>query len=276
VARRCVGAATHFPNARPDRYRGRHVQLASLGSLRPDRPLAPRHARLSLRLRLRLDADSCGHGPAVRRGQQRGRAGPRCALRLPRLAAARSGRRPHVCDDDVRAGRALRDRRRRGGVCVVANLDDDNGDGLIDARDFPEIVFMTYCNSTSTNAMAPCAPCTAAAPAREAMPSPCSAPITGGQATLPDDATPCADGHQPHRLDRRRRSRRPRPQRRPPRDHRRAREVTRRRHLRSHRRRADPRHRSDRRTCPARVANPAVAVANLDGKAWPRSSSGPM
>lgn len=30
---------------------------------------------------------------------------------------------------------------------VVANLDDDNGDGLIDARDFPEIIFMTFCNS---------------------------------------------------------------------------------------------------------------------------------
>ncbi len=30
---------------------------------------------------------------------------------------------------------------------VVANLDDDNGDGLIDERDFPEIVFMTFCNS---------------------------------------------------------------------------------------------------------------------------------
>ncbi len=30
---------------------------------------------------------------------------------------------------------------------VVANLDDDNGDGLIDERDFPEIIFMTFCNS---------------------------------------------------------------------------------------------------------------------------------
>lgn len=30
---------------------------------------------------------------------------------------------------------------------VVANLDDDNGDGLVDERDFPEIVFMTFCNS---------------------------------------------------------------------------------------------------------------------------------
>lgn len=28
---------------------------------------------------------------------------------------------------------------------VVANLDDDNGDGLINELDFPEIVFMTYC-----------------------------------------------------------------------------------------------------------------------------------
>lgn len=32
------------------------------------------------------------------------------------------------------------------GTPVVANLDDDNGDGLINERDFPEIVFMTYCN----------------------------------------------------------------------------------------------------------------------------------
>ncbi|MFO0618859.1 MAG: hypothetical protein U0414_40095 [Polyangiaceae bacterium] len=30
---------------------------------------------------------------------------------------------------------------------IVANLDDDNGDGLIDERDFAEIVFMTYCGS---------------------------------------------------------------------------------------------------------------------------------
>jgi hypothetical protein len=30
---------------------------------------------------------------------------------------------------------------------VVANLDDDNGDGKIDELDFPEIVFMTYCGT---------------------------------------------------------------------------------------------------------------------------------
>ncbi|MFT3764668.1 MAG: CARDB domain-containing protein [Minicystis sp.] len=30
---------------------------------------------------------------------------------------------------------------------VVANLDDDNGDGLINELDFPEIIFMTYCNT---------------------------------------------------------------------------------------------------------------------------------
>ncbi len=29
---------------------------------------------------------------------------------------------------------------------VVINLDDDNGDGLIDERDFPEILFTTFCN----------------------------------------------------------------------------------------------------------------------------------
>jgi hypothetical protein len=35
---------------------------------------------------------------------------------------------------------------------IVANLDDDNGDGKIDERDFPEIVFMTYCGTDiSTN-----------------------------------------------------------------------------------------------------------------------------
>ncbi len=33
---------------------------------------------------------------------------------------------------------------------VVANLDDDNGDGLINERDFPEIVFLTFCNSEFT------------------------------------------------------------------------------------------------------------------------------
>lgn len=31
---------------------------------------------------------------------------------------------------------------------VVANLDDDNGDGIIDERDFPEILFMTFCGSS--------------------------------------------------------------------------------------------------------------------------------
>ncbi|MCB9596441.1 MAG: hypothetical protein H6719_27205 [Sandaracinaceae bacterium] len=34
---------------------------------------------------------------------------------------------------------------------LVANLDDDNGDGLIDERDFPEIIFMTFCGSDYTN-----------------------------------------------------------------------------------------------------------------------------
>ncbi len=29
---------------------------------------------------------------------------------------------------------------------IVANLDDDNGDGLIDERDFPEIIFTSFCN----------------------------------------------------------------------------------------------------------------------------------
>ena len=33
---------------------------------------------------------------------------------------------------------------------LVANLDDDNGDGLIDERDIPEIVFMTFCDSAYT------------------------------------------------------------------------------------------------------------------------------
>jgi hypothetical protein len=34
---------------------------------------------------------------------------------------------------------------------VVVNLDDDNGDGRIDELDFPEIIFMTYCNSDIAN-----------------------------------------------------------------------------------------------------------------------------
>lgn len=33
---------------------------------------------------------------------------------------------------------------------IVANLDDDNGDGLIDERDFPEIIFTSFCNSDFT------------------------------------------------------------------------------------------------------------------------------
>lgn len=33
---------------------------------------------------------------------------------------------------------------------IVANLDDDNGDGLINELDFPEVVFMTYCNQEIT------------------------------------------------------------------------------------------------------------------------------
>ncbi|MEO1332861.1 MAG: FG-GAP-like repeat-containing protein [Myxococcota bacterium] len=32
---------------------------------------------------------------------------------------------------------------------LVANLDDDNGDGLVDERDFPEIVFLTFCANTN-------------------------------------------------------------------------------------------------------------------------------
>lgn len=33
---------------------------------------------------------------------------------------------------------------------LVANLDDDNGDGAINELDFPEIIFMTYCNQDIT------------------------------------------------------------------------------------------------------------------------------
>jgi hypothetical protein len=33
---------------------------------------------------------------------------------------------------------------------LIANLDDDNGDGLIDARDFPEIIFLTFNRSLFT------------------------------------------------------------------------------------------------------------------------------
>ncbi len=35
-------------------------------------------------------------------------------------------------------------------VPLVANLDDDTGDGLIDERDFPEIIFTTFCSSQFT------------------------------------------------------------------------------------------------------------------------------
>ena len=34
---------------------------------------------------------------------------------------------------------------------TVANLDDDNGDGLVNELDFPEIVFVTFCNSDFTS-----------------------------------------------------------------------------------------------------------------------------
>ncbi|WP_437807497.1 FG-GAP-like repeat-containing protein [Sorangium sp. So ce1078] len=34
---------------------------------------------------------------------------------------------------------------------LVANLDDDNGDGLINELDFPEIIFTTFCGSTYTD-----------------------------------------------------------------------------------------------------------------------------
>lgn len=34
---------------------------------------------------------------------------------------------------------------------LVANLDDDNGDGLIDEGDIPEIIFMTFCNRDFTS-----------------------------------------------------------------------------------------------------------------------------
>jgi len=35
---------------------------------------------------------------------------------------------------------------------VVANLDDDNGDGRIDERDYPEIVFLSFCGGSSISA----------------------------------------------------------------------------------------------------------------------------
>ena len=34
---------------------------------------------------------------------------------------------------------------------IVANLDDDNGDGLVNERDFPEVIFLTFCNSEISN-----------------------------------------------------------------------------------------------------------------------------
>jgi len=34
---------------------------------------------------------------------------------------------------------------------LVINLDDDNGDGLVNERDFPEILFLTYCNANISN-----------------------------------------------------------------------------------------------------------------------------
>ncbi len=34
---------------------------------------------------------------------------------------------------------------------IVANLDDDTGDGLIDERDFPEVIFTTFCNHDFTS-----------------------------------------------------------------------------------------------------------------------------
>lgn len=34
---------------------------------------------------------------------------------------------------------------------IVANLDDDTGDGLIDERDFPEIIFATFCGNDFTS-----------------------------------------------------------------------------------------------------------------------------
>ena len=34
---------------------------------------------------------------------------------------------------------------------IVANLDDDNGDGRIDERDFPEIIFTSFCNHDFTS-----------------------------------------------------------------------------------------------------------------------------
>lgn len=34
---------------------------------------------------------------------------------------------------------------------IVANLDDDNGDGLINELDFPEIIFLTFCASSFTS-----------------------------------------------------------------------------------------------------------------------------
>lgn len=52
--------------------------------------------------------------------------------------------------DKVADGRPFPDSAQVVMTPVVANLDDDNGDGLVDERDLPEILFMTFCNSAYT------------------------------------------------------------------------------------------------------------------------------
>ncbi len=62
-----------------------------------------------------------------------------------------------LSDDDARDGAGMPSPFARfshvAGTPVVANLDDDNGDGLINELDFPEIVFTSYISPLDGNAV---------------------------------------------------------------------------------------------------------------------------
>ncbi|MCA9540261.1 MAG: hypothetical protein KC620_15290, partial [Myxococcales bacterium] len=83
---------------------------------------------------------------------------PTCSL--PPVPFADSQPRPEIVwggqADDIEAHGSPFPRSGQAVMTpVVANLDDDNGDGLIDERDFPEIIFMTFCDAADTGAGTP-------------------------------------------------------------------------------------------------------------------------
>ena len=102
-----------------------------------------------------LDDWECPEHMRCERGRCLGRPeAPTCLLEpaefsasLPTLEIAWGG----TAEVPLAIGHPLPDSSQAVMTPLVANLDDDNGDGLIDEGDIPEIIFMTFCNREFTS-----------------------------------------------------------------------------------------------------------------------------